>query len=199
MASLQTKIQIWNMALDRLKEQPLSSVSDVTATALWLTRNYDQQRDYLLQNTYLWKFAIDRTSLAADGTAPSWGWANRYLLPTDCLRFIPPTVDGSWDGTPVPYEEEGGYLLTEATSPLRLRYIKRVTNEGLFSNGFCEVLALRLALLMSHWVTGKASMTQTLQAVFDRTLADVKEACAVQVAQDHYYNTDILAERSSYP
>lgn len=187
------------MALDRLKEQPLSSVDDVTVVAKWLTRNYDQQRDYLLQNTYLWKFAMDRASIAADGTAPSFGWAYRYLLPTDCLRFIPPTYEGEWDGTPFSFEEESGYLLTDATAPLKLRYIKRVTNEGLFSNGFCEVLALRLALLMSHWVTGKASMTQTLQQTFEQTLRDVKAVNAVQVAQDHYYDTDILVERATYP
>lgn len=198
MASLQTKIQIWNMALDLLKEQPLASVSDATATARWLTRNYDQQRDYLLQNTYLWKFALDRVQVPADGTAPAWNWDYRYLLPTDCLRIVPPTADGSWDGTPIPFEEESGYLLCNAAPPLRLRYIKRVTNEGLFSNGFCEVLSIRLALRMAHWVTGKASMVQTLQQTFTQTLNDVKAVAAVQVAQDHYYDTDILDARSSY-
>jgi hypothetical protein len=187
------------MALDRLKEQPLASTSDNTVVAKWLTRNYDQQRDYLLQNTYLWKFALDRASLPADSTAPPWGWENRYALPTDCLRIIPPTIDGAWDGTPVSFEEESGYLLSNATAPLRLRYVKRVTNEGYFSNGFCEVLALRLAFLMAHWVTGKQSMMTGLGNAYEQTLRDVKEASAFQVAQDSYYDDQILAERSSYP
>ena len=199
MASLQTKIQIWNMALDLLEEQPLASTADTTATALWLTRNYDQQRDYLLQNTYLWKFALDRASVPAESSAPAWDWDYKYQLPTDCLRFIPPTLDGSWDGTPIPFEEESGYILCGKEAPLRLRYVKRVTNEGLFSNGFCEVLSIRLALRMAHFLTGKASMVAQLQANFDKTLADVKEASALQVAQDHYYDTDILVERSTYP
>lgn len=198
MASLQTKIQIWNMALDLLKEQPLASIADSTVPARWLTRNYDQQRDYLLQNTYLWKFALDRVQVPADGTSPEWGWSYRYLMPTDCLRIVPPTANGEWDGTPIPFEEENGYLLCNAAPPLRLRYIKRVTNEGLFSNGFCEVLSIRLALRMAHWMTGKQGMVATLQSTFTDTLKDVKTSAAFQVAQDHYYDTDILTERSTF-
>lgn len=198
MASLQTKIQIWNMALDRLSEQPLSSTADTSAPALWLSRNYDQQRDFLLQNTYLWKFAMDRASIAADGTTPAWGWANRFLLPTDCLRPVPPTVDGAWNGVPIPFEVEGEYLLCDQGGPLRLRYIKRVTNEGYFSNGFCEVLSLRLAMLMAPWLTGKASVTAAVQKAFMDTLAEVKAVNAVMVAQDTYYDTEILTARSTY-
>lgn len=197
MGSQQTKIQIWNMALDVLREQPLAATTDTTATALWLARNYDQQRDYLLDR-YLWKFALTRTQLAADGTAPAYGWLYRYLLPTDSLRFIPPTYDGSIDGQPIPFEEENGYILCDQTGPLKLRYILRTTNEGLFSSGFCECLSLRLAMRMSHWITGKQSMLQQIQGLYKETLTEVVQTHAVQVAAVGYYDDDILYERSAY-
>lgn len=197
MGSQQTKIQIWNMALDVLREQPLSSVDDTTATARWLARNYDQQRDYLMER-YLWKFALTRAEIAADSVKPAWQWNYRYLLPTNSLRFVPPTYDGAWGGTPIPFEEESGYLMCDTAGPLRLRYILRTTNEGLFSNGFCECLSLRLALRMAHWVTGKQSMVQQVQGLYNETLAAVVQTHAVQVASVAYYDDDILAQRSSY-
>jgi hypothetical protein len=197
MGSQQTKIQIWNMALDVLREQPLASVNDTAATAKWLGRNYDQQRDFLMER-YLWKFALTRAAIAADSTAPAWQWAYRYLLPTDSLRFVPPTYNGEWGGTPIPFEEESGYLMCNVAGPLRLRYILRTTNEGLFSNGFCECLSLRLAMRMAHWMTGKQSMVQQIQELYKDTLAQVVQTHAVQVASVAYYDDDILSERSAY-
>jgi hypothetical protein len=197
MPSQQTKIQIWNMTLDLLKEQPLSATTDQTAAALWLSRNYDHQRDYLLER-YLWKFALSRAAVPADATAPAWGWTKRYLIPTQALRFIPPTYDGSWNGKPMPYEEESGYILTNHEGPLLLRTINRVTNEGLFANGFVEALAVRLAMRCSHWMTGKISMFNTLSQLYTTTLSEVKDAMASQVAGGAYYDDDILDERSSY-
>lgn len=197
MASLQTKIGIWNAALDVLKERPLASVADTDATALWLARNYNQQRDYLLER-YIWKFALTRASIAADGTAPLWDWQFRYAIPTDALRILPPTVNGAWDGVPIPFEQESGYILMNYAGPLRLRYINRITNEGTFSNGFCECLALRLAARMAHWLTGKQSMSDAVEAAYRETTSEVIRTEAVQVAQDHYYDTEILADRVTF-
>lgn len=197
MGSQQTKIQIWNMALDVLREQPLSSVDDTQATAKWLGRNYDQQRDFLMER-YLWKFALTRAEIAADSQKPAFQWQYRYLLPTDSLRFVPPTVDGEWGGQPIPFEEESGYLMCNVEGPLRLRYILRTTNEGLFSNGFCECLSLRLALRMAHWLTGKQSMVQQIQSLYDDTLQQVVQTHAVQVASVAYYDDDILWQRGGY-
>jgi len=190
MASLQTKIQIWNMSLDILREQPLSSVDDNVAAAKWLSRNYDQQRDYLLERT-LWKFALDRASIAADATAPAWGWTYRYLMPTDMVRLVPPTCDGAWMGTPIMYEMESGYLMCDVAGPLRIRYIKRITNEGTFTNGFCEVLALRLARRMAHWMTGKQSYVQQIDAMLKEAWVEVRDMEAFQVAGGTYYDDDL--------
>lgn len=197
MGSQQTKIQIWNMALDVLREQPLAATTDTAATAKWLQRNYDQQRDFLMER-YLWKFALTRAEIAADETKPAWQWEYRYLLPTDSLRFVPPTYNGDWGGQPIPFEEESGYLMCNVEGPLRLRYILRTTNEGLFSNGFCECLSLRLALRMAHWLTGKQSMVQQIQEIYKDTLKDVVQTHAVQVASVAYYDDDILAQRGAY-
>lgn len=197
MGSLQTKIGIWNIALDVLREQPLASISDNTPEAKWLTRNYDQQRDYLLERV-LWKFALDRASVAADATAPAFGWSYRYLMPTDMVKLVPPTKYGEWMGTPISYELESGWLLTNVIGPLNIRYVKRITSEGLFTNSFCEILALRLARRMAHWMTGKQGMMQIIDGMLKEAWAEVKEGEAFQVAGGQYYDTDVAEAREKF-
>jgi hypothetical protein len=197
MGSLQTKIQIWNMAVDHLREQPIASTSDTSAVAKWLSRNYDQQRDYLLERA-LWKFALDRASIAADATAPAFDWSYRYLMPTDLVRLVPPTQNGHWMGTPIAYEKDGDYLLCNMSGPLRIRYVKRITNEGLFTNSFVQLLSLRLARAMAHWLTGKASMIQSIDAMLKEAWNETREMEAFQVAGGSYYDTDIADSREAY-
>lgn len=197
MGSLQSKIQVWNMTLDILKEQPLASTADTAAPAKWLNRNYDQQRDFLME-AMLWKFALTRADVAVEATAPAWGWTYKYILPTDCMRIVPPTYNGVWMGTPIPYETEEGLLLMNQPGPLRLRYIKRITNEGLFTNGFVEVLSLRMARKMAHWMTGKASMIESINKQLEETVDIVRTTEAVQLAGGKYYDDDIAAEHENF-
>lgn len=202
MGSLQTKIQILNMTLDHLKEQPMSSPTDNTQIGAWFARNYDQQRDFLLERAN-WKFAKTRVSLSADATAPAFGWTTRYLVPSDNLRIIPPTYYGKWMGTPVPYELEADslgdmYILTNfADGPLYLHYIQRVTNEGRFTNGFCELFSMRMARRLAHFVTGKASFVNTIDALYKQTWDEVRENELFQTLGGQYYDTDITDERES--
>ena len=197
MASGRSRIEVWNSALDVLKEAPLNDPGDDDPIAKWLSRNYAQQRDYLL-GRYYWKFAMARTEIPAASSAPTWGWSASFAIPPNCLRIVPPTIDGSWNGHPVLFEEEGGYILCNIEGAMRLRYVKRVEQEGLFSNDFCEVLSLRLAMAMSHWMTGKQSMTQQIRDMYSETFAEVKDAATVQVAAESYYDSDILDERVNF-
>jgi hypothetical protein len=198
MASGQSRIGVWNAALDLLKENPLASIDDALTDSVgkWLQRNYDQRRDYML-GRYWWKFAMTRVELASAGT-PAWGWSNKFALPADCIRFVPPTYSGEWNGIPIPFEEEGGEILCDKDGALRLRYVRRVQEEGLWSNDFCEVMAQSLAYSMAHWLTGKQSMVQQLGQQLEATIAEVRKVGGMQTAPESYYDSNILDERSSY-
>lgn len=197
MPSLRTRTQIFNDVLDILDEGPVAEAA-TTKPALWLARNFEQQRDYLLER-YHWKFALKRQLLSADPVAPAWGWAAQYRLPEDYLRFVPPTYDGEWDGTPIPFEHEGDFILCDVTDGLKLRYVSRtLASDAKLSNGFSECLALRLALRMAHWMTGKQSMMQQIQQMYQQTVAEVIQTETVQVAREHYYDDDIAAQRVAF-
>jgi hypothetical protein len=191
MPSQRSRIDVWNGALDMIEEQPLSSDQDTSFSGRWLQRNYAQKRDYML-GRYYWKFARKRVVLAPDTVTPAWDWQYRYLLPADCIRIVPPTYDGSWNGTPIPYEEEEGYLLCDQPTSLRLRYVARIEEEGLWSNDFVAVMELYLALTMAHRMTGKQSFVERLKQDLTDTINEVKSVAAGQVAQEAYYDSDVL-------
>ena len=196
MASLQSKIGIWNAAVDLLKEAPIDNVTDDRPMAKWLSRNYDQKRDYLLERLN-WKFAMKRAAIAASTEVPAWGWSYRYPLPDDCLKVIPPTYDGTFMGKPIPYEIESDVngrtaIMTDVQAPLRIRYIRRVTVEGQFSNGFCELFAARLAAEMCHWVSGKASLLDLMLKREREIMNDVKSTEAFVLSGGEYYDSDIV-------
>ena len=202
MGSLLAKIDIWNSALDMLKEMPVASTSDQSPVAAYLSRNYNQQRDYLLERAN-WKFAITRALIPASTQVPAWGWSYLYSLPTDCLKPLQPTYDGTFMGTPIPYEIESDAngvvsILMSVNAPLRLRYVRRVTNEGLFSNGFAELLATRLAGKMAHWMTGKATMADNLAREYKQVFDDVTHTEALTLSGGTYYDTDIADVHESF-
>ena len=124
-----SETQIFNAVLDRLSEESVLSTGDEKAVARWLNRNYPLQRDVLLQR-HTWNFATARRSLAADTKKPDFEWSFQYLLPEDCLRVLPVTMDGKRNSPPIPYIVEGTYILTNKSAPLLVRYIFRQTNVG---------------------------------------------------------------------
>lgn len=160
-----TETDIANMALDVLKEAPISSLEDGRPIAKWLKRNFAVTRDSVLSEAN-WNFALKRVSIAQDVDAPAFGWDYAYTLPGECLRVIPLTSDGTFEGTPIEHEVEGGKILTDESGPLKVRYVYRNENYGSYSATFQEALAGRLAMKMAHWLTGKVSYAQIAQSMY---------------------------------
>lgn len=154
-----TETDIANMALDILKEAPISSFNDGRPVANWFKRNFATTRDGLLSEAE-WNSCTKRTELAADASEPVFGWDYSYTLPSDCLRLIPLTVDGEAEGSPIDHVVENGVVLTDQRAPLRIRYIYRNENYTAWPAPLIEALSARLAGKLAHWMTGKASYAQ---------------------------------------
>lgn len=163
MASGIDRTSIFNAALDRLAEGTVLSPDDDIAAARWLKRNYELQRDVLLAQ-HPWNFAIKRAALASEVATPAFEWRHQFVVPSDALRVLPLTTDGLRDSPGVPYVVESGKILTDRGAPLRVMYIRRVSNESDFSPHFADLLAHRLATMMAHWMSGKENLYKVLKA-----------------------------------
>lgn len=185
-----TETDIANMALDILKEAPITSIDDARPIAMWMKRNFAVTRDAELEKAE-WNFALRRKSLPADSTAPEFGWRNAFTLPSECIRVIPLTADGTAEGTPVPHEIEDGRILTDMPAPLRVRYVYRSTDYSRYPATFTMALAARLAMGMAHWLTGKSNFAQIAanayqEAKRDAWLSDAVQGTTPRAADDEW-------------
>ncbi len=158
-----TDVEVCNLALDMVKEAPINNLDENRAAARWMKRNFVPTRNYCL-NLQVWKFAMTRAELPADPDAPEFEWNRRFKKPTDCFRVLPLRDGGRMNGRLIPHQVEGDYILTNAAAPLKVRYIRVVDNPAEWPTHFVELVATRLALGIAHFMTGKTSMIELLNA-----------------------------------
>lgn len=184
---------ICNLALDLLAEAPIASLADDRRIARWCNRNYGTTRDSLLRKAP-WRFAVTLAEITS-ATAPVFGWANAYTLPADCIRALPLTVNGNPEGAIIPSEVIGLRLETDASSPVRLRYIFRNVDVATYPADFTEALSAALAMKMAHWLTGKSSYFQIAQSVWREALDNAVLTDAIEGTIPEPDTSNWIAER----
>lgn len=127
------------------------SLSEDSTAGRACNRVYAHARDAELR-AHPWSFARERVSLAADATDPIFGPAKQYQMPSDCLRILPTNGTGGTTNQD-DFQIEGRKILTNATSPVKLIYIKRVTDPNTFDHLFVELLVARIAMEVAESVT----------------------------------------------
>lgn len=169
-----SKTQIANKALIKIGEGRVSNIeTDDSVAAETINELWDSTRDSL-QAQYPWNFCVDRASITVDATAPEYGYTKRYLLPTNFLSLL--SIYNNPD-----YRIEGGYIVTNEGSPLKIKFIKRITETGKFDPLFSEALACELAVMAVERLTQSNTKKQILAAERDRC---IKVAFASDAIQD---------------
>lgn len=138
------------------------------------------------------------TTYTSGGTlaiVPLYGWLYRYALPSGCLRVLPLTLDGTFEAAPVRYEVEGGYLLTDLTEPVPIRYIAQKTDPTDWDVLAVQALAGYLAANAAHWLTGKVSAAEQARAYYDARLAEARQIDGMESTQERPYADDVIAAR----
>lgn len=177
MASL-SETDIANRALSKLGEVRITDMaSDTTKGGKAMNHRFAKIRDALLQ-VYPWRFAIKRSSIAALTTAPAWGYSIAYQLPADLLRLITLgdyivdlqsigvdyAVSSSYAESDAPFEIIGDQIHTDFSAPLKIEYVRQVTDTGLFPDIFAEALACRLAYDAAEELTQSNTKKQAAKA-----------------------------------
>lgn len=144
--------EIANLALSKLGASRLLDLdTDDTKAARAMRACFESVRDDEVSN-YPWKFAMTRTTLPALADAPPWGFKSQFQSPADCVRLVQINdfdlsqnqID--YRQAPAPsYQLEGSLILTDLPAPLKVRYLRRVTDPALMDASFVQALACRLA------------------------------------------------------
>ena len=141
-----SKVSIANRALSKLGEDRILLLTDNNKAARTINQMYDDVVDAELRR-HNWKFALKRSSLPALADAPAWGFSFQYPLPADFIKLV--QVNEFYARTnsqQALWSVERGLILTNLSAPLKVRYVWRVDNPGLFDPLFVEALACRLAM-----------------------------------------------------
>ena len=162
-----TDVQICNLALARLGDARITSLSDSTAQATYCSLFYAQTVEEL-QADFDWSFCRKQTNLTS-GTAPLTGYSLKYTLPTDFIRALRlGTIDASENfGT---WEVVGTELHTNLPSPVALDYIANITTTTQFPAIFVEALSIKLAAVLAMPLTGSKDLFGQMAELFAATI-----------------------------
>ena len=169
MSSSQT--QICNMALSKFGARSIGNINDDSLEARKCKVLWNSVLETLLYS-YGWNFALTRVSLGSPlSTTPEFGYDYAYSLPGDCLRV--------WElyNSTSNWAVEGKKFLCSDDEP-QIRYIKRVTDTGLFSPAFVICLATALAVELSTQLADDAKYRQLLQSELNQQIASAEKVHA---------------------
>ena len=190
-----TETKVANMAGTTLDEEPITSLDDTGTFGVFCAANFGPCRDEVLA-LHPWVFAKTRTTLTAHVDEPAFDWTYQYELPADCIRMLPLRCEGRWNAPIVPHEREGRMILTDECAPLKVQYIKRITNISLWTPLAARVLAEYIALLAAQRLTGKISYVDKATRLYMKALNDASLANSLDYGTPEYVNEgDALTAR----
>lgn len=156
-----SKTGICNIAMRKIGAAHIADIDDGTEQANILLDIYDSCLDAELA-AHPWTFASTREQIPADAIAPAFGWGYSYPKPTGFLKMI--EIGQHWvfyasDCGPL-FAVEGNAILTDAVSPLQIRYVQRISNAGALVPLFVQSFACRLAAESAEAITQNLSKRQ---------------------------------------
>lgn len=163
-------VQICNMALARIGQKSISSLTEASTAARFCAALFEYARDAVMED-YPWNFATARLALADLGDPPD-DWSYRYAWPSGCLRAVEilPAVKGD---TAPSYKVENyndvRCILTDKADAV-LIYVKQVTDPNLFSQLFIQALSYRLGAELADPLTGDLQRQQKCETMYQNVI-----------------------------
>lgn len=195
-------VDIANSALTKLGETRIMSLTENAKGAREINAVFTLRRDKLLR-AFNWNFALTRTSLSALADEPDWGYTLQYQLPADCLRVvqvndvwvIPGLSDFMGGPDDEPFKIEGRRILTNYAAPLKVRYLKRVTNPAEFDACFVEVFAYDLAYETCEAITQSSTKKESLREGKRMEILEAIRANAIELPPSQVPDDSWIASR----
>lgn len=170
-------IDIYNRALQEIGGKRIAAITDDSVGARACAACADPVRLALLRD-YTWSFSIKRAQLAANATAPAFGPANAYPLPSDFVRLAPP--DASDNLNSLDWQIEGNEIVTDDDPPLNIRYVADVTDPNRMDAIFREAYALSMADAMCEQITQSNQKKAAIEAKMDKVIERARRAGAIE-------------------
>jgi hypothetical protein len=163
-------VGICNLALDLIKESPITIISTpVTKTEALCARWYDVIRQSVL-TAYNWNFALLSAAISRAGTPAVSDYTDYYNLPNNFLK-LRAIIDPSTPLSQRQYEIQGNTLLynNDEGTTLDIWYTKDETTVTVYPALFIKLLSEELALVLGKKLTARASILTDIRNDRDET------------------------------
>lgn len=170
-------VSICNRALQKLGASRITAIDESSKNARACNNCYESLRDALLR-AHAWNFATTRASLAAESPAPTWGRANSFPLPSDCLKLLDPYPEDNLATRD--HQIENGKILTNDADPLYIRYTAQITDPVVMDSLFREALATLMAVEMCEEITQSNTKKRELKDDYKSVVAEARRANAFE-------------------
>jgi len=172
-------VDIANMALTRLGAGTILSLEDQGNAALVKTIIPMVRRAEFAE--HMWKEGITRAELPANST-PKPGYKYAYDIPSGCIRVLEVGYNAALVRFGQPYVIEGNEILTNAESPLFIRYMQDNDNPERWSGHLATVMAYRIAMELCERITESNTKMELLQRDYRSVLNKAAMADAMSSA-----------------
>ena len=165
MARPTTDVQVCNMALDLVKESPITGFTNPTDKVSALcARWYPITREALLL-AYNWNFALKSRAANRIATPEISDYDDAYQIPNDCLK-LRAILDPEVPLARRDYEIQGKQLFYSngGEASLDIWYTKDETDVAVMPSLFIMVLAHRLAMILGKKLTTRASIMADIKS-----------------------------------
>jgi len=159
-------VEICNGALNQLGATTILSLTEDSKNARLCNSRYTQVRDSVFRS-HPWNCLQKRVEIAADTTAPAWGFSFAYTLPADCLRLLR-ILD--FDSN---YKVEGRKILSN-TSSMKILYVARVIDPNEYDELLRETLSASLSADIAFAVTSNNTTSTNMYNLFQDKLKDAR-------------------------
>lgn len=183
-----TRTHVINDGLRHIGVTLISDPGEASEQARQANGVYDQVVRSELES-YAWFFAKRQAALPQLADAPLFRYSRQYNLPADFIRLV--EFEERWvfhsvryiDVNPVaPYEIQGRAIMTDIAAPLRITYLRDVTEDpGSWTPLFVNCVAAALALRLAMPLTKSDTMVNMAAGIYKNEIARAKKANAIQM------------------
>ncbi|BBP82453.1 hypothetical protein PHLH8_20950 [Pseudomonas sp. Pc102] len=186
-----TGVSICSNALLMLGAQTINSFtdSDNIDRAKLCSNLYPTVRDDLIR-AHPWNCCVKRIRLAPNATAPAFGLAYAFQMPSDCIRIMEVTSRNYQ----IDYKVEGRSILCDEAA-IDLRYVFKNQDESTWDSSLVSLATLAMAARLAYSVTQSASMEQSRMQEFQMALRVAKAVDGQEEPPETMGDERLLAAR----
>lgn len=186
-------VEICSNALRLIGSEPITDLGDDTDRARLCNALWPGRRDAVLR-AHPWRFARVRVELAMLVAAPAWEYAHAFQIPVDpyCLRIWKTSLDELDQA----WEKEGSTIITNA-STLKIVYIARVDDPGLYDASFVSAVEARMAADLAFPIASDKSLAAGMWELYLAKLREARYLDSTEASPTGFRSDDLVAVRVS--